>query len=467
MDVTGSEPSDTTPSADDTPGEATARPKATVLLVDDQKIIAQAVRGLLKPEADIEFHHVADPTAAIATANRIEPTVILQDLVMPQVDGLTLVKYFRANPKTRDVPLIVLSTKEEAEVKAKAFAVGANDYMVKLPDAAEVIARVRYHSEAHIRLLERNQAFESLREAHARESRQAEELARFNERLEEKVRDATRDLQLQSLVLERRVEDLSGLRDVALAMNSIMQVNQMLATIMDLSKKVMKAEASSLLLLEGDELRFHVPQGGAGDSLREARVPLGQGFAGIAAQTGESLLVPDAYADPRFNPDYDRKTGFKTRSLITAPMKKKGEVIGVVQVVNRLDGTSFTREDVDVFEAFANMAGISLHNAELFEKTRRMADDLRDALEQERRLSIEKTKMGAYLPKQVVDEIERSREEKLALGGKLVTATVMFSDIKGFTRFSETLEPQRVVAVLNRYMTAMADIIEDENGVVD
>ncbi|MGL4464559.1 MAG: response regulator, partial [Planctomycetia bacterium] len=90
-----------------------AKHKITVLLVDDQAIVAEAVRRMLAPETNVEFHHCGDPTKAIETANRLSPTVILQDLVMPEIDGLTLVKFYRANPATREVPLIVLSTKEE------------------------------------------------------------------------------------------------------------------------------------------------------------------------------------------------------------------------------------------------------------------------------------------------------------------------------------------------------------------
>jgi sigma-B regulation protein RsbU (phosphoserine phosphatase) len=137
----------------------------TVLLVDDQAIVGEAVRRMLEPEADIRFHFCADPAKAIPTANELGPTVILQDLVMPEIDGLTLVKFFRANAATREVPLIVLSSKEEPVVKAQAFAVGANDYLVKLPDRVELVARVRYHSRGYVALLERNEAFRKLAES--------------------------------------------------------------------------------------------------------------------------------------------------------------------------------------------------------------------------------------------------------------------------------------------------------------
>jgi sigma-B regulation protein RsbU (phosphoserine phosphatase) len=151
----------------DQAGAAGARPEqpVTVLLIDDQAIVGEAVRRMLAGEPGVAFHFCSDPTQAIARANEVGPTVILQDLVMPEIDGLTLVKFFRANPKTREVPLIVLSTKEEPTVKAQAFATGANDYLVKLPDKLELVARVRYHSKGYVAQLERNEAYRKLAES--------------------------------------------------------------------------------------------------------------------------------------------------------------------------------------------------------------------------------------------------------------------------------------------------------------
>lgn len=134
----------------------------TVLLVDDQMMVGETVRRMLAPEKDIVLHFCQDPTQAIKMATEVAPTVILQDLVMPEVDGLTLVKFFRAHKRLKDVPLIVLSSKEEAVTKAEAFALGANDYLVKLPDRIELIARIRYHSTGYINLLQRNEAYEAL-----------------------------------------------------------------------------------------------------------------------------------------------------------------------------------------------------------------------------------------------------------------------------------------------------------------
>ena len=143
--------------------ESTPKPdRHVVLLVDDQLLIGEAVRRILAPHADVEYHFCQDPLKAIETARAVSPTVILQDLVMPGKDGLDLVLEFRADEATREIPLIVLSSREEPVTKAEAFARGANDYLVKLPDPIEILARIRHHSRGYRALLERNAAYDAL-----------------------------------------------------------------------------------------------------------------------------------------------------------------------------------------------------------------------------------------------------------------------------------------------------------------
>lgn len=150
---------------DSVPGLPSDNYKMMVLLVDDQVMVAEAVRRALKDEPDIDFHYCAEADEAVRLAAQTGPTVILQDLVMPGVDGLTLVRQYRQSQATRDIPVIVLSSREDAAVKSAAFAAGANDYLVKLPDAIELVARVRYHSRSYINLLQRNAAYKALRES--------------------------------------------------------------------------------------------------------------------------------------------------------------------------------------------------------------------------------------------------------------------------------------------------------------
>jgi len=138
-----------------------------VLLVDDQRIVGETIRRMLVNNPDIpglEYRFCSDPALALAEAAAFAPTVILQDLIMPGIDGIEMVRAFRANPATANTPLIVLSSKEEPTTKAEAFAAGANDYLVKLPDKLEVVARIRYHSAAYISRLQRDEAFAALEE---------------------------------------------------------------------------------------------------------------------------------------------------------------------------------------------------------------------------------------------------------------------------------------------------------------
>jgi two-component system chemotaxis family response regulator WspR len=137
--------------------------KSMVLLVDDQPMVGEAIRRSLAPEANIDFHFCADPQQAITQAMLIKPTVILQDLIMPGLDGLSLVRDYRNHPVTQDIPIIVLSTKEDPLIKSAAFAAGANDYLVKLPDTIELVARIRYHSRSYLTLLQRDDAYRALR----------------------------------------------------------------------------------------------------------------------------------------------------------------------------------------------------------------------------------------------------------------------------------------------------------------
>ncbi len=139
--------------------------KVRVLLVDDQALIGEAVRRVLASTEDTEFHYCQDPLTAVQVALAFRPTVILQDLVMPGVDGLALLARYRATPGLAEVPALMLSTKEDPAVKCAAFAAGADDYLVKLPDAVELLARIRYHSRSYLALQERDEAFQALRES--------------------------------------------------------------------------------------------------------------------------------------------------------------------------------------------------------------------------------------------------------------------------------------------------------------
>lgn len=137
----------------------------SVLLIDDEFLIGEAMRIKLSSEKDIIFHYCKEPDKALEKAISSEPTVIMLDLVMPGVNGLTMVKFFKSSEDFRDVPLIVLSAREEPELKKKAIALGANDYMIKLPDKTELVARIRCHSDCYVFKKQRDELIVKLRAA--------------------------------------------------------------------------------------------------------------------------------------------------------------------------------------------------------------------------------------------------------------------------------------------------------------
>jgi sigma-B regulation protein RsbU (phosphoserine phosphatase) len=126
-----------------------ARPTYRVLLVDDQPLVASAVRDLFDGEDDLVLRAETEAAAAIDAALAFRPDAILQDLSMPDIDGMALLDFYRAHDELSSVPVLILSAREEPETKAEAFARGASDYLVKLPEKVEFLARVRHHAQAY------------------------------------------------------------------------------------------------------------------------------------------------------------------------------------------------------------------------------------------------------------------------------------------------------------------------------
>jgi CheY-like chemotaxis protein/HPt (histidine-containing phosphotransfer) domain-containing protein len=182
--------------------------QTVVLLVDDQAMVCEAIRRALFHQADMSFNYCGEATAAITTANQIKPTVILLDLVMPGIDGLTLISQFRANPLTQEVPIIVLSTSENPQVKGQAFALGANDYIIKLPDKIELVARIRYHSRAYLNQVQRDEAFRALRTSQDQLVETNANLIKLNRQLEEATLDKFRFLTRMGQDLRNLVNEL-------------------------------------------------------------------------------------------------------------------------------------------------------------------------------------------------------------------------------------------------------------------
>lgn len=361
-------------------------------------------------------------------------------------------------------------------------------------------------------------------------------------------------------------EEEMGFLDIVADITSEIELGALLQKVMGEATKMLHAERSTLFLNDEktNELWSEV---GEGIEATQIRFPNHLGIAGAVFTSGNTINIPYAYADLRFNPAFDKQTGFFTRSILCVPVvTKEGRVIGVTQVLNR-KGSSFTDEDEARLRAFTGQISIALENAKLFNDIQNMKNYNESMLESmsngvitldeegkiitcnaaglrilqvtpqkiinqpsknffsppndwimgkifqteetgqpgvtmdaelqfsthgvsanvtcqplltgdgkklgtmiiiedistEKRM---KSTMARYMDPGLADRL-LSGENQDILGGRNTMATVLFSDIRGFTTITETYGAQGTVSLLNEYFTIMVDCIKQENGMLD
>jgi sigma-B regulation protein RsbU (phosphoserine phosphatase) len=170
--------------------------------------------------------------------------------------------------------------------------------------------------------------------------------------------------------LRHQLDIYRGLVDVSALINGISNFGELLPAILDIARRVMRAEASSLFLLNNaGELELTVAShSGGSPAVPTIIIPRGRGIAGWVLANGKSLLVPDAYADPRFYGDADKQSGFKTRSILCVPLAREGREIGVLQVLNPLGKAAFEAADLEAFEAYSHLAATAIDKLRAMER---------------------------------------------------------------------------------------------------
>ncbi|MFS2004529.1 response regulator [Duganella sp. CT11-25] len=137
--------------------------KCSVLLIDDEAMAEDLIGYHMTRQPGIRLRYDSRAEQAVALCQESDATVVLVDLRMPGADGFDVIRMLRADPHTEHVPIVLLSSEDDADIKAQAFGLGANDYLVKWPEARELEARIRYHSAAYLTLQQRDAAFRELR----------------------------------------------------------------------------------------------------------------------------------------------------------------------------------------------------------------------------------------------------------------------------------------------------------------
>ncbi len=182
-------------------------------------------------------------------------------------------------------------------------------------------------------------------------------------------------MSLSPVLLERQLKLYKGLVEVSALINAITESTELLPAILEVARRVMEVEAASLFLVNADsELELACASGGSsaqtGAPTTKIIVPRGRGIAGWVLEHGEALLVADAYSDPRFFADADKKTGFRTRSILCAPLRRKDKEIGVLQLLNPLHRDAFDDTDMEVFRAYGNLAATAIDKLRTIDRQR-------------------------------------------------------------------------------------------------
>jgi len=176
---------------------------------------------------------------------------------------------------------------------------------------------------------------------------------------------------------QKRTKQLDTLNQVARAITSTLDLDELLERVLQSAVDILLCEAGSLFLIDDDsnDAILRTAVGPVGKDLIGLRVPSGRGIVGDAMANAKTVIVNDTAADPRWFQPVDKKTGFLTRAVMAAPLQFKDRLIGVIEVINKSDGSPFGDEDIGLLNAFGGQAAVAIENARLFSLTDKALSD--------------------------------------------------------------------------------------------
>jgi two-component system NtrC family sensor kinase len=313
--------------------------KANILIVDDEVETVDMISFLLESQG-----YVVIPTYSGTEALEIlrqgthQPEggrslidLVILDVRIPDVDGYEICRLIKQDDQLKYIPVIMVTGLRSVEDTTRGLAIGADDYVSKPFKAEELVARVK--AMLRVRAVEQE--------------------------------------------LLQRTHELATLNEINKIITSSLDLDQILSQAMHGIQRILHVEAGALLLLDEDSglLEFKKILSGSQERLVDFRLRLGEGIAGHVAQNGEPLLVLDAQNDPRFCPRVDEALAFATRSILCVPLKVKDRIIGVIEVINRLD-SPFDENDLWLLDYMAGSVAIALENARLYTELSDFAREL-------------------------------------------------------------------------------------------
>ncbi|HXF49415.1 MAG TPA: GAF domain-containing protein [Verrucomicrobiae bacterium] len=300
-----------------------------ILIVDDEERICQSLTALLGGEG----YTIETATDGEAAVSKIETTpydLILSDIKMPKADGMSVLKKARA--KDADALVVLMTGYASLESAMAAVSAGAYEYILKPVDIDDLKRLVK-------RAIDKREVDMAKRTLMA-------ELSEANQRL------------------KREISQKEALYQAALSFSSSEKLDDLLGRIVTLAAGVLGAKVGSIMLLdpEGKYLTIRAALGLSREVIESTRLEVGVSIAGQAAQTAQPILVRDLETDPRFARASREK--YETKSLLCVPLKLGEKVLGVLNLADKKDASSFSEEDLNLLSAFASLASLALSDAQ-------------------------------------------------------------------------------------------------------
>ena len=312
-----------------------------VLVVDDEERMTASLKAILAKEGhEVSVAHSGEE--AIAAVHTTPFDVLLVDVRMPKVSGVDVLR--AAHEVEPDRPVVLMTAYASLESAVAALNEGAYDYLLKPIDLTEVRLTVRRAVEIH-------------------------KLNRMKEQL-------LTELQEKNRTLSRRVVELNALHEVGAALSTTGEVNKLLRSILNLATGVIGSQYGSIMLVneERETLRVAAASGHLPASGPNVELPLGDSIAGQVARTGEPLIIKDVESDPRLA--RRNRPQFATGSLICAPLKTPNAVLGVINLSDKRDRSSFTMEDLRLLVTLATQAAMAIEDAQHFQQVRQQLGEV-------------------------------------------------------------------------------------------
>ncbi len=386
-----------------------------ILVVDDGKENREfLIEYILSPNG-YEALEARDGKEGFDIAMAARPDLILLDLQMPRMNGIEVLKAL--TEARADIPVVLMTFHGSEEIAIEVYRLGVRDY-VKKPYTVEEMLEAIEHSLTEVRLRKEKEA------------------------LTERVISANRDLQ-------RRIQEMNVLYSVGKSVTELMNMNELLPRIVDAAAQITQAEEAYIYLVQSDRLLCRAQRRLNNGRARSADFEVNDPYAVQAMKHGKPVA---------FTPEQLGNNPGKLRSAAYAPMTFRNQIVGILGVSNLSEeSTIFTKHDSALLSTLTDYATIAIENARNFEALQQS----KDQEQQELRGTFER-----FVPPSVVDRVLANPGD-LKLGGTRQEISVLFADIRGYTAWSENAPPEKVVEMLNDYLSLAAEIILAWDGTLD